>query len=311
MKKALLSVFLLASGLLHGQSTWTSSGNYGVNYGAGGGTTVTGGVVSTYPTYGYTAPMGMNDCQFRDLKAMICRQSFDDSKLTIAKQGVRANGATSAQVRDLMRLLTFERNKFTLAKYSYAFTVDNYNYFMVNDAFTFSSSVTQLNRELGLGGGCNTGNVGGFYGGGAGSGSHGGGHGSGNGGGHGNGNGQGFGNNAWNAPPRPVAPAPPAPVCGMTYLPLVECHEFDEMKRAILNQTFDSSMLTVARQIASSHALTSIQVRDIMDILSFESSRLEFAQFAYRFVADPQNYYQVNDAFHFSSSIDELAEFIY
>ena len=47
-----------------------------------------------------------------------------------------------------------------------------------------------------------------------------------------------------------------------------------------------------------------------MGLLSFESNKLELAKFAYRFVADKQKFFLVNDSFTFESSIGELDRFV-
>jgi len=105
---------------------------------------------------------------------------------------------------------------------------------------------------------------------------------------------------------RPVAhcePLPPTPVCMNPY-------DFQHALQSIQNQNFDSSKLTLARQIASTNFLSAQQIRAIMMTFSFESSRMEFAKFAWQNCIDKQNYYQVNDAFQFSSSVEELDRFI-
>ncbi|HNQ83646.1 MAG TPA: DUF4476 domain-containing protein, partial [Bacteroidales bacterium] len=53
-----------------------------------------------------------------------------------------------------------------------------------------------------------------------------------------------------------------------------------------------------------------IQVKEIMKLFSFEESRLEFAKYAYGYTYDLSNFYIVNDAFSFESSIDELNKYI-
>jgi hypothetical protein len=47
-----------------------------------------------------------------------------------------------------------------------------------------------------------------------------------------------------------------------------------------------------------------------MLLFSFEDTRLEFAQYAYAYTLDLRNYYKLNDAFTFESSIDELNKYI-
>lgn len=86
--------------------------------------------------------------------------------------------------------------------------------------------------------------------------------------------------------------------------------DFASAKASISSKSFEDSKLTLAKQIAASNHLTSKQVKEIMQLFSFEDSKLDFAKYAYKYVYDPNNYYIVNDAFKFSSSIDELNEFI-
>lgn len=47
-----------------------------------------------------------------------------------------------------------------------------------------------------------------------------------------------------------------------------------------------------------------------MLLFSFEDTRLDLAKYAYGYTFDIGNYYQINDAFTFSSSIDELNSYI-
>ncbi|MDI6833444.1 MAG: DUF4476 domain-containing protein, partial [Bacteroidales bacterium] len=86
--------------------------------------------------------------------------------------------------------------------------------------------------------------------------------------------------------------------------------DFASAKASISSKSFEDSKLTLAKQIAASNHLTSKQVKEIMQLFNFEDSKLDFAKYAYKFVYDPNNYYIVNDVFKFSSSIEELNEFI-
>jgi hypothetical protein len=86
--------------------------------------------------------------------------------------------------------------------------------------------------------------------------------------------------------------------------------DFGFMLKEISRQHFDSNRLQVAKQVISTNQLTSAQITDIMRLFSFESSRLEIAKFAYNYVVDPQRYFMVNNAFSFSSSVDDLNRFI-
>lgn len=85
---------------------------------------------------------------------------------------------------------------------------------------------------------------------------------------------------------------------------------FSMMIQQISSQPFEDNRLQVAQQIVMSNRVTSAQVTDIMRLFSFESTRLQFAKFAYGYVIDPNSFFMVNNAFSFSSSVDDLHRFI-
>jgi hypothetical protein len=86
--------------------------------------------------------------------------------------------------------------------------------------------------------------------------------------------------------------------------------DFEDAKESVESKGFDETKLTTAKQIAGSNCLSTSQVKSIMGLFGFEDSKLDFAKFAYDHVMDRNNYYKVNDAFGFSSSVDELNSYI-
>ncbi len=86
--------------------------------------------------------------------------------------------------------------------------------------------------------------------------------------------------------------------------------EFAEAKKGVEAQGFEDTRLTMAKQIGRDRCFSSDQVRSMMGAFSFEDTRLEFAKFAYDRTHDLGNYYKVNEAFSFSSSVDELNEYV-
>ena len=86
--------------------------------------------------------------------------------------------------------------------------------------------------------------------------------------------------------------------------------EFNEAKASIESKGFEESKMTLARQIGDSHCFSTTQVKGIMGLFGFEETKLEFAKYAYDHTHDIGNYYKVNDAFSFESSIDELNKYI-
>jgi len=115
-------------------------------------------------------------------------------------------------------------------------------------------------------------------------------------------------------PPTPqppqTEPVPPQQTSnGYCDYPMADA-DFANALNSIKTKDFESSKLTVAKQIANSNCLTANQVKQIIAQFDFENTKLEFAKFAYTHTYDPENYYIVNDEFSFSTSIDKLNSYI-
>lgn len=289
--------------------------------------------ISTVPQGGYQGssgynmgPPAMSPQDFAMAMDAISRQPFDSDKLRIANQVLRGNRMFSLQVRDIMKLFAFDSYRVDFAEAAYPNVVDQQNFYLVNDALVFSSSIAELvdfTNHAGFNGG---GTWTGSYGGSNGSGGHhhhdgpcssacGGGYGQNGyyGGGqncgtvvYGNGNGVSYSGG--------MNTVPAVPMCGMCngyHAVNIVCeHEFSSIASAICNRPFDCDKLLVAKQAANGKLLSADQVRRIMGLFTFESTKLDFAKWAYHTTLDPQNYYIVNDAFTFSSSIRALDDFI-
>ncbi len=131
---------------------------------------------------------------------------------------------------------------------------------------------------------------------------------------------------------RPVAIVKPAPSCNSSYNTSYNSNYYHDdncntpaynygpyamdessycaLKQCIADKWFDSSKSEVAQMAMRNNYFTTQQVAGIMNLFDFESTKLEFAKMAYSHVVDQQNYWMVNDAFSFSSSISSLQEFI-
>ncbi|MCC6936871.1 MAG: DUF4476 domain-containing protein [Flavobacteriales bacterium] len=86
--------------------------------------------------------------------------------------------------------------------------------------------------------------------------------------------------------------------------------EFEDLKKSLSTKSFEETKLNMAKQVVADRCLSVEQVKGIMGLFSFEASKLEFAKLAYDHTHDIGNYYKVNDAFTFESSIEELNEYI-
>lgn len=86
--------------------------------------------------------------------------------------------------------------------------------------------------------------------------------------------------------------------------------EFAEARKGVESQSFEDTRLSMAKQIGRDRCFSAEQVRSMMAAFNFEDTRLEFAKYAYDRTHDLGNYYKVNEAFQFSSSVDELNEYL-
>lgn len=86
---------------------------------------------------------------------------------------------------------------------------------------------------------------------------------------------------------------------------------FRDFIYTLKNQRFESDRLSVARQALYSNYMDTYQIKEVLSIMEYEDSRLEFAKDAYQKCVDKQNYYRVNDMFQYSSSVHALEEFIF
>ncbi|MFK7969964.1 MAG: DUF4476 domain-containing protein [Bacteroidia bacterium] len=107
---------------------------------------------SYYDMPGYSGPRGcdwpMEDAAFNEAKSTIESQTFEDSKLRIAKQIIKSNCLRADQVRDFMKLFEYESTRLEFAKYAYNHTFDQGNYFKVNTAFEYESSIEELDEHV-------------------------------------------------------------------------------------------------------------------------------------------------------------------
>ncbi len=100
------------------------------------------------PVYSY-GPFAMDESSFCQLKQCIAGKWFDSSKSEVAQMAMRNNYFTTQQVAGIMNLFDFESTKLEFAKMAYSHAVDQQNYWMVNDAFSFSSSISSLQELIG------------------------------------------------------------------------------------------------------------------------------------------------------------------
>ncbi|WP_250255762.1 DUF4476 domain-containing protein [Chryseobacterium sp. Marseille-Q3244] len=87
----------------------------------------------------------MDNATFRQFFEMLQRtEKFDDGKVALINQQMKNSMFTAAQIRDLVKSLSFDKNKLIVAKSMYLSCVDKNKYFMVYEAFDFENSKREL-----------------------------------------------------------------------------------------------------------------------------------------------------------------------
>ena len=86
--------------------------------------------------------------------------------------------------------------------------------------------------------------------------------------------------------------------------------DFSSALSTIKNQGFDETRLKTAKKIAGGNCLSAGQIAEICKEFGFEETKLNFAKFAYDHCTEPKNYFKINNVFGFSSSVDDLTDYI-
>ncbi len=85
---------------------------------------------------------------FNQLKSTVQNESFDSGRLELLESTLRNNNFTSHQIKELLHLLSFDSGRLQFAKSAYTQVVDPENYFVVNEALSYSSSKSELLKYI-------------------------------------------------------------------------------------------------------------------------------------------------------------------
>lgn len=106
-------------------------------------------VVTPNPTI--TPTCNVSDADMAGVVKAIKSESFDDKRVTLLRTIATSNRCfTVNQVRTLMRLFSFEKNRLESAKILYDFTIpeERRNYFSLGSELSFAASRTELNNFI-------------------------------------------------------------------------------------------------------------------------------------------------------------------
>ncbi len=84
----------------------------------------------------------------------------------------------------------------------------------------------------------------------------------------------------------------------------------DKLKAKINAKTTDTEKMNTAKEVLQKASLTTAQVMSLMDCFSFESSKAEFAQWAYSKTTDKGNFKQVKQKLTMKNYREEMDKFL-
>ncbi|MEZ5015856.1 MAG: DUF4476 domain-containing protein [Flavipsychrobacter sp.] len=90
----------------------------------------------------------------------------------------------------------------------------------------------------------------------------------------------------------------------------VSMNDIKELETLVKGKVTDTDKLKMLKRALKDERYYVMDVKTMMTWLSFESSRLDFAKWSYNKVLNPESYWKLDDAFNFSSSTDELHDYI-
>jgi len=85
---------------------------------------------------------------------------------------------------------------------------------------------------------------------------------------------------------------------------------FAQIKQTLQQQSFESSKLNFAKQSIDKNSINTNQANEIINLLSMETDKLEFAKYAYNKVSDKEKYFAVSNSLSMQISKDELMKYI-
>ena len=86
--------------------------------------------------------------------------------------------------------------------------------------------------------------------------------------------------------------------------------DVNALVQAVSQRPFEDSKLSVAKEALAQSSIQADDLKRLLRSFSYETSRVEFAKYAYPHVADRQNFYRVYQAFDFDASTQEVQQAI-
>lgn len=91
---------------------------------------------------------------------------------------------------------------------------------------------------------------------------------------------------------------------------IIDAVTFQQLKETINRTSFESTKQSVLNQAMGNFWFTTHQVKEVIGLFSFESTKLDVSKRMYDRTVDKQNYFTVSQTFSFSSSVEDLTQYL-
>ncbi len=85
---------------------------------------------------------------------------------------------------------------------------------------------------------------------------------------------------------------------------------FQQLKATLKDEKFDQTRAAIAKAAMNTNFFETSQVKELLQLFSFENTKLELAKLFYEVTTDKENFIMIYDVFSFSSSKEELSRFL-
>ncbi len=85
---------------------------------------------------------------------------------------------------------------------------------------------------------------------------------------------------------------------------------FAQIKQYVASETYDSYRVTAAKEVTKSNSLSGAQIGELCKLFDYDSYRLEYAKYAYKYCINKGTYFLVYQTFDYDSYSSSLRDYV-
>jgi len=91
---------------------------------------------------------------------------------------------------------------------------------------------------------------------------------------------------------------------------IINEESFNTLKSVINSKSFENTKKDIITDAINRNFFSSSQLRELLSLLSFESTKIETAKYSYKKICDKQNFSVIFDVFQFESSVNSMTDWL-